>query len=111
MPKGYTRATLVGDVSGTIAYAETNTGVPTVTFQVACDDFGARETVWVKVNAYGSRLVSSCRERLSKGARLFVDGGLMNRSGQYAQMLEVRARDLIFFPSRSHEKEGEERNG
>jgi single-stranded DNA-binding protein len=93
-----------GNVSSRIEFASTGGGTPVCTFQMASDRH-TRDTVitaWVKVNAYGRGLVEACRQKLTKGIYVVVEGELMNRDGRMGELLEVRAR-RVDFPNNNHE--------
>ena len=51
---------------------------------------------FVPVNIFGENLVRVCQERLRKGIYVIVEGELMNRPGQHGELMEVRARDVVF---------------
>jgi single-stranded DNA-binding protein len=53
-------------------------------------------TAFVPVNIFGESLVRVCQERLRKGIYVIVEGELMNRPGQHGELMEVRARDVVF---------------
>lgn len=91
-----------GNVSAKIEFAKTGGGTPVCTFHMASDrrTKDATITAWVKINAYGHGLVEACRQRLTKGVYVVVEGELMNREGRLGELLEVRAR-RVDFPSES----------
>ena len=97
--RGINEVTLAGNVSGGIKYCETRKGVPTCSFQIASDRHANGKTVvtaWVKINVYGNKLVSPCQAKLKKGSYVIVTGELMNRDGRLKELVEVRARDIVF---------------
>lgn len=105
--RGINKVVLAGNVSGGIKYHETTNGTPTCSFQVASDrhaQAGKVVTAWVKINVYGA-LVGVCSTFLKKGSYVIVEGELMNRDGQFKELVEIRARELVFVPV---ERRGEE---
>ena len=103
-----------GNVTNTITFAKTGKGADVCTFTMACDRYMAdgTVTVWVKVNVYMGALVQRCRERLARGTYVVIEGELMNRDGRIGELLEVRAREIIFPPGPVRDgAEGEVPNG
>lgn len=112
--KGVNRVTISGNVSGSIRFQETRNGVAACSFSLVSDKPVENNVVkaWVRVNVYGERLVGQCRQRLERGVYVIVDGELMNRDGQYREMTEVRAQEMVFVrPGRDTEERehGDER--
>lgn len=104
--RGINKVIFSGNVSGGIKYSETTNGSPTCSFQVASDrhaQAGKVVTAWVKVNVYGV-LVKTCQTFLKKGCYVIVDGELMNRDGQLKELVEIRARELVFPPTGKREE-------
>jgi single-stranded DNA-binding protein len=98
--RGVNEVTFGGNVSGGIKYGETRNGSPTCSFQIASDRHANGKvvvTAWVKVNVYGTKLVNPCQTKLQKGSYVVVVGELMNRDGRLKELVEIRARDIIFF--------------
>ena len=96
--RGLNRVTVSGNVSGDIRFGQLPDDSPVMTFSMASDrktDNGT-VTAWIKVNVYIEPLVRLCRERLSRGSYVLVDGELMNREGQYGKLTGVRAQEIIF---------------
>lgn len=97
--RGINKIVFSGNIGGKITFNDTSKGTPSCSFQVASDRHAHGEivTAWVKVNAYGSGLVRSCKPRLKKGAYVIVEGELMNRnSREFKDLVEIRAREVIF---------------
>jgi single-stranded DNA-binding protein len=97
MSRGWNKWEGGGNVTAKIDFGQKPDGTPVGTFVMACDR-DVRDgvvTAFVKVNMYG-RLVDFCRPRLVKGQFVRVEGELMNRDGRTGELLEVRARDIVF---------------
>ena len=97
--RGINRIVISGNVGNMIKFRDTSKGVPSCTFQLASDRHARGDilTTWVKINVYGRELVRSCRNRLSKGVYVIVEGELMNRDrADQKELVEVRAREVIF---------------
>ena len=54
----------------------------------------------MKVNVYVENLIRICKSKLTKGRYVIVEGELMNREGQYGELTEVRAREVLFVGGR-----------
>lgn len=96
--RGINRTIVSGNVSGDINFGELPDGTKVLSFSVASDRHASGETVtaWVRINVYIESLVDTCRDRLTKGGYVLVEGELMNREGRHGKLTEVRARDIIF---------------
>lgn len=109
--RGFNKVVLSGNVGNSIKYDETRTmGVSACTFQLASErhySSGRAVTVWVKINVYVSELVELCQKNLHRGIYVLVEGELMNRDGpELKELVEVRARDLIFPQKRETNRDG-----
>lgn len=62
-------------------------------------------TAHVKVNVYIEGLLRICEMKLQKGKYVQVQGELMNRDGRSGQLVEIRARDILFFADKVPEGE------
>ena len=99
--RGINRVIISGNVGAQIAFAGTGSGVAACSFFIASDRHssgGAVISAWVKINVYGDNFVRICRSRLQKGCYVLVEGELMNRDGQLGELVEVRAREILFLP-------------
>ena len=108
--RGLNRVIISGNVGAQISFNNTSSGMPACSFFLASDRHAGRGSVvsaWVKINVYGDDFVRICRARLEKGGYVLVEGELMNRDGQLGELVEVRAREVIFLP-RDDESEKEE---
>lgn len=97
--RGINKTIISGNVSREIKYSNLSDGTPVVSFSMAsdrCTD-GVTVTAWVRVNVFISSLVELCRVHLSRGSYVIVEGELMNREGRYGQLIEIRAKEIIFF--------------
>jgi len=101
--RGINRTIVSGNVSREINYSTMPGGGKVLSFTMASDRHanGTTITAWVKVNVYLEFLVDLCRERLSRGSYVIIEGELMNRESRHGKLMEVRAREIIFV------KEGE----
>jgi single-stranded DNA-binding protein len=90
--KGTNKVWISGNIGGKIIHSQTRDGNPACSFSVASEQ-GNRPATWARVNCYGE-LASSLKNKLSKGAYLVCDGELMNRPGQYSELLEIRASNV-----------------
>lgn len=91
--------TVSGEVLDRIMFASTSAGVPACGFMLAVTSYRPNKrkmSTRVKINVYGDGLVELCKSHLVKGLYLVVEGELMNREGQYGDLTEVRALQLIF---------------
>ena len=108
--RGINKVVLSGNVGGGIKFEETTKGIPSCSFQVASDRHAHGEvvTAWVKINAYGPGLVTTCKTRLKKGSYVIIEGELMNRDVRgYKELVEIRAREVIFpFNGRRDDSDG-----
>jgi single-stranded DNA-binding protein len=100
MSRGLNEVIVSGNCSDSAQYHTTDNGTPCATFKLASDRKGANKgeimTTWVKINVYNEPLVKLCESRLQKGVYVIVKGELMNRKGIHGEVIEVRARELIF---------------
>jgi single-stranded DNA-binding protein len=98
--RGINQVTISGNVKEKMSFASTANQTPACTFQLASDRHSSSGvvTAFVKVNCYGEGLVNACRAKLAKGVYVIVAGELMCRDGQLGDLVEVRAREIIFLP-------------
>lgn len=96
--RGLNKVILSGNVTGKIDYASTDNGAEACTFVVASDRYaaGGIVTAYIKVNVYAEGLVKLCRNRLTKGCYILLEGELMNRASSFGKLTEVRAWELVF---------------
>ncbi len=97
--RGINRILISGNLAGQPEFARTTAGAEACAFVIVSDRPGAGGVTvkaYVRINAYAPGLVAICRKKLYDGAYLIVEGELMNRDGQRGELLEVRARDVIF---------------
>lgn len=89
-----------GNVGAAITHGETGSGEPACGFLLCSDKhIGAGKVIstWVKINCF-AWLANLCRTKLQKGMYCEVTGELMTRSGNHGDLLEVRAKDIVFHP-------------
>lgn len=93
--KGHNQVWISGNVGGKVSNGFTKDNKPACSFSLASEDLG-RGVTWIRVNAYGP-LAVRCQGSLSKGRYLSIVGELMNRRGRHGELMEVRAREVVFF--------------
>jgi single-strand DNA-binding protein len=112
MAKDLNKVMLIGRLGTEPEKRYTQGGVPITTFRMAIgrqwrdSDGNTRdETEWFTVVAW-NRLAEICDEHLAKGARVYIEGRLQNRSWEDAQSgekrfrTEVIASDMIMLDNR-----------
>jgi single-stranded DNA-binding protein len=106
--RGLNSVVISGNVGNSITFGDTRAGTPACSFSIASDrhTFDGIISAWVKINAYGD-VVRVCEERLEKGCYVMVSGELMNRTVPAGELLEVRAREIIFIPTRLKDEDEE----
>ncbi len=107
--RGLNSVVISGNVGKYITFGDTSAGTPACSFSIASDRHTGQDGIisaWVKINAYGD-VVRICKERLQKGSYVAVTGELMNRTVSSMELVEVRAREILFFPYRPKEPEPE----
>lgn len=104
--KGHNRVWLSGNVGGKIVDGVTGDKNPACSFSIASEAPG-RGTTWARINVYGP-LALQCKTRLRRGCYISVEGELMNRDGHFGELTEVRAKEIIFYPSFAVEQESTE---
>lgn len=89
-----------GRVSGKIAFKKTNNGSSACSFPMTSvrQGMGGSVLARTKINCYGEGLVDVCKARLEEGLYVLIEGELMNREGQFGELTEVRAKEIVFFP-------------
>lgn len=102
--RGHNQVWLSGYVGGKIVSGRTNGGNQAFSFAVNSEDSGSNATR-IRVNAYGS-IARKCERELAKGHYCSVLGELMNRSGKFGELTEIRAKKIDVFPSISTENNG-----
>ncbi len=117
MPKDLNKVMLIGRLGTDPELRYTQQGAPITTFRLAVgrqwrDSDGQHhdETDWFTVVAW-NRLAEICGEHLGKGARVYIEGRMQNRSWDDAQSgekryrTEVVASDMIMLDGRSERGE------
>jgi len=117
MPKDLNKVMLIGRLGTDPELRYTQQGAPIATFRLAVgrqwrDSDGQHhdETDWFTVVAW-NRLAEICGEHLNKGARVYIEGRMQNRSWDDAQSgekryrTEVVASDMIMLDGRSERGE------
>jgi single-strand DNA-binding protein len=117
MPKDLNKVMLIGRLGTDPELRYTQQGAPITTFRLAVgrqwrDSDGQHhdETDWFTVVAW-NRLAEICSEHLGKGARVYIEGRMQNRSWDDAQSgekryrTEVVASDMIMLDGRSERGE------
>ena len=86
---------LSGNV-GSVKISKTSTDVTAFSMLVAIDIKNG-ETLWIRVNVYGS-LGKKCADNIDKGDFVVVVGELMERkkSDNQVTFIEIRAKEVIF---------------
>lgn len=119
MAIGFNRIDLIGNLGKDPQVSESGKGTLRVSFSLAVDrprsdggDEGRKETDWFSVIAWG-RVAEMCRQSLSKGSWVFISGQLQTRrwqddKGQWHNITEVIARQVIVLDSREQEAEFDE---
>lgn len=97
--RGHNIVLVSGNVGGPIVAGQTRDNNPACSFSLAAEELG-RGTTWVRINVYGA-LAQKCQQNVSKGLYVSIIGELMNRQGKHGELTEVRARDILFFPTLS----------
>lgn len=86
---------------GNVTYTETNVkNDPIVTFML-CSEKEENFTTWVKISAYGKQALY-CKDKISKGCYVIVDGELSNRKSRNSEHLELEVKatkKIIIFPN------------
>lgn len=99
--RGLNRVILSGVVSAPIRFGATTNGSPVCSFWLVTERLatGGPISVRIKVNAYSSDVVKECQGGLAENEYVIVEGELMAREERFRDLLEVRARLLIFSPA------------
>lgn len=103
--RGHNQVWVSGYVGGKIISGNTKDGNPAFSFMVFSEDSGKNETR-VRINAYGP-VAKQCGEEATADVYCTVIGELMNRSGQYGKITEIRAKKINFFQA-PEDEEGEQ---
>lgn len=112
MAKDLNKVMLIGRLGTDPDLRYTQQGVPITTFRMAIsrqwrdgDGNSREETDWFTVVAW-NRLAEICNEHLQKGARVYIEGRMQNRSwedqqtGEKRFRTEIIANDMIILESR-----------
>ncbi len=124
MAKDLNKVMLIGRLGTEPELRVTQQGTPITTFRLAVgrqwrDSDGQQrdETDWFTIVAW-NRLAEICSEHLSKGARVYIEGRMQNRSWDDAQTgekryrTEVVASDMIMLDQRGdHPESGDQPYG
>lgn len=102
--RGHNQVWLSGYAGGKIVAGRTGGGNQAFSFVISSEDSG-KNSIRVRVNAYGA-IAHKCTQELSRGVYCFVLGELMNRSGKYGELTEIRVKKIDIFPSIPTEKGG-----
>ena len=95
--RGVNSVILSGNV-GQVNFGSMSNGSDVLSFTLASDRYGNGDKV--TVNVYVENLIRICKSKLTKGRYVIVEGELMNREGQYGELTEVRAREVLFVGGR-----------
>ncbi len=122
MAKDLNKVMLIGRLGTEPELRYTQQGVPITTFRMAIgrqwrDSEGSQhdETEWFTIVAW-NRLAEICSEYLHKGARVYIEGRLQNRSwddsqtGDKRYRTEIVASDMIMLETRQGDDTGSERS-
>lgn len=102
--RGHNQVLVSGYVEGKMVSGTTGDGGSAFSFSVASEDSG-RKTMRVRVNAYGS-MADKCGDEAQRGVYCIVAGELMNRSGKFGKLTEVRAKTVEFVSDVDNEGSG-----
>ena len=92
--RGFNEVWISGNVGSKIVIGKTKDDRPCCSWSVASENEKHRLT-WARVNAYDA-LAEYCNDMLEKGVYCSVVGELMNRGGQYGELTEIRAQQVVF---------------
>lgn len=95
---GINKVILSGNVSSEIYKNKLHDGTDAVSFTMISDRRSGGKIIAarVKINVYLEQLVVLCDQKLTCGGYVIVEGELMNRSGHYGKLTEVRAQEIVF---------------
>lgn len=102
--RGHNQVLVSGYVEGKMVSGTTGDGGSAFSFSVSSEDSG-RKTMRVRVNAYGS-MADRCDSEAQRGVYCIVAGELMNRSGKFGKLTEVRAKTVEFVSDVDNEGSG-----
>jgi len=94
--RGHNHVFLSGYVDGRLVSGTTHEGEPAFSFSLAVVDSGGK-LARIRVNGY-DRVAESCNDMASQGVFCSVVGEIMNRPGKYSKLVEIRAKEVEFFP-------------
>jgi len=109
--RGINKVILVGNLGNDPELRHTPSGKPVANFNIATSDLwtnkeGQQETrtEWHRIVAW-SRLAEICKEYLSKGKQVYIEGRLQTRSwedpnGQTRKVTEIVANQMLMLGSR-----------
>lgn len=92
--RGHNVVVISGNIGGKIVVSSTRDGRPACSFTIASEN-DKRRLTWVRINVYDG-LAEYAKNVLTKGLYCSVHGELMNRDGQFGELTEVRAHNIIF---------------
>jgi len=92
--RGHNQVLISGYVEGKMVSGTTGDGGNAFSFSVSSEDSG-RKSMRVRVNAYGP-MATQCDDEARSGSYCIVVGELMNRSGKFGKLTEVRAKTVEF---------------
>jgi len=98
---GQNQVWVSGYIGERVVSGATRSGEPAFSFSVSSINSvaaanGGSSKIFVRVNAYGSVAVE-CKKNATPGSYCQVVGELMNRSGKFGELTEVRAKNVIFY--------------
>ena len=116
--RGMNKVIISGNVCNMPHYGNTGNGAEVCSFRLVSDRAlggGNKISAWIKINVYGNDFVRVCRDQIKRGAYVLVEGELMNRDwhcpdGHTQDLVEVRAREIIFMNRSENETERVEEN-
>ena len=104
--RGHNQVWVSGYVEGKILSSTTRDGGPAFSFSVSSEDSGQNLTR-VRINAYGP-IARQCDDEAVRGAYCHVVGELMNRSGKFGKLTEIRAKKVDFFSATDDDEGGQD---
>jgi single-stranded DNA-binding protein len=102
--RGHNQVLISGTVEGKMVSGTTGDGGSAFSFSVASTDSG-RKAMRVRVNAY-DQTAEQCNDEARRGSYCIVIGELMNRSGKFGKLTEIRAKTVEFISDIDNEESG-----
>lgn len=102
--RGHNQVLVSGTVEGKMVSGTTGDGGSAFSFSVASEDSG-NKTMRVRINAYG-QTANQCDDEAVRGQYCIVIGELMNRSGKFGKLTEIRAKTVEFLPGLDNNESG-----